>query len=884
MDRRIGLTGMAAGAALMAVAAKVEVGEMTLPTYPFSDPDPVPNPSADCYPYFRYDGYAAKSSPKTWQTVTLENDRIRVVVTPEVGGKVWGAVDLATGVDFVYFNHVAKFRDVSMRGPWSAGGIEFNFGKMGHEPYTSAPVDWCVRTNTDGSVSCFVGGTEWLCRTFWQVEIRLREGERAFETRSTWFNASGLTQTYYQWMNAAFHGGDGTRYHFPGRNWIGHAGEAHPWPQEDGHDLADYSGNDVPGYAEDHRAMHVLNGDARHFGVWWPHLNAGAAHFSATGEKYGRKIWMWGLSRQGAIWERLLTDADGPYVELQSGRAFQQPQGTCWKTPFKHPSFAPGTTDTFAERWAFVADRAELAYMEAGEQPEPRPVKMPDDFDWDSAYGLYLRGTQTLRQGRDPDPVEAERLLVASRAKDRCFVPTLNALAGLYVSQGRGREAKECVRTALAVDAYDGEANYLDGLLLATAGETASALDRLGLAAYDPRVRSAAAALAARLNLGCGDWTEAERLAAKALDANRLNLDARAVQVIAARKRGATDAARRLACAAQNEVPLHHLFRVELERLGVGRAADAVRNEFPEKTWTELGSWYETCGLLDEALDLYARAKGSILASVRAAHVAQRQGDAAGAAVRLQAAATLSLGFDFPFRAESFAALGWAAAQGVSWKFRYLHALLLAHKARFAEAADELRACGPAMDDVSALLYRAQRLGGDAARADLAQAARLGDSWRVGLGRYAEAAKEGRWDEARHVLEGYVRRYPGQLGLELNYARALIKTGAQAEAVAFLETLDTLPSELGEKPIALYQEALGALADAALSRGDEAAASAYIRKALSTPETLGAGRQFRDDRVIDSWPARVRAFARRSAARHTAPYDIMWPNDNQREK
>ena len=111
-----------------------------------------------------------------------------------------------------------------------------------------------------------------------------------------------------------------------------------------------------------------------------------------------------------------------------------------------------------------------------------------------------------------------------------------------------------------------------------------------------------------------------------------------------------------------------------------------------------------------------------------------------------------------------------------------------------------------------------------------------------------------------------MRRYPGRLGREINYARALVRTGACAEAVAFLETLDTLPSELGEKPIAIYQEALGALADEALARGDEAAA-AHIRKALSTPETLGAGRQFRDDRVLDAWPARVRDFWRRASRR-----------------
>ena len=185
-------------------AATVEIGGMTLPTYMFHDPDPVPKTRSDHYPYYRFDGYEAKSSLRRWKTVTLESDRLKVTVTPEVGGKVWGAVDKRSGVDFIYFNNVAKFRDISMRGPWSSGGIEFNFGKMGHEPYTSAPVDWCVRTNADRSVSCFVGGTEWLCRTFWQVEIRLKDGNDGFETRAVWFNASNLPQTYYQWMNGRF--------------------------------------------------------------------------------------------------------------------------------------------------------------------------------------------------------------------------------------------------------------------------------------------------------------------------------------------------------------------------------------------------------------------------------------------------------------------------------------------------------------------------------------------------------------------------------------------------------------------------------------------------------------------------------------------------------
>ena len=137
------------------LAATITVGDTAMPTYMYADPDPVPPVSAHFYPYYRFDESSAEKKPKTWQTVVLDNGVVRVTAFPGVGGKIWGAKDLATGVDYVYHNHVAKFRDISMCGPWTSGGIEFNFGVMGHAPYVSQEVDWCVRTNADRSVSYF---------------------------------------------------------------------------------------------------------------------------------------------------------------------------------------------------------------------------------------------------------------------------------------------------------------------------------------------------------------------------------------------------------------------------------------------------------------------------------------------------------------------------------------------------------------------------------------------------------------------------------------------------------------------------------------------------------------------------------------------------------
>ena len=83
----------------------------------------------------------------------MENKHIEVYVLPQAGGKVWGAIDKSNGEEFIYRNEVMKFRNISLRGPWTSGGIEFNFGVIGHTPSTATPVDYITRRNSDGSVT-----------------------------------------------------------------------------------------------------------------------------------------------------------------------------------------------------------------------------------------------------------------------------------------------------------------------------------------------------------------------------------------------------------------------------------------------------------------------------------------------------------------------------------------------------------------------------------------------------------------------------------------------------------------------------------------------------------------------------------------------------------
>src|SRR5210317_813905 len=127
--------------------ASVSEKKQNLKTYPFSDPNPIPNPDNSYYPYFRFDGFAQDGVDQEWKVVELENDFIKVSIFPEIGGKIWGAVEKSTGHEFIYYNSVVKYRDIAMRGAWTSGGIELNFGIIGHAPTSATPVDYAINEN-----------------------------------------------------------------------------------------------------------------------------------------------------------------------------------------------------------------------------------------------------------------------------------------------------------------------------------------------------------------------------------------------------------------------------------------------------------------------------------------------------------------------------------------------------------------------------------------------------------------------------------------------------------------------------------------------------------------------------------------------------------------
>jgi thioredoxin-like negative regulator of GroEL len=334
---------------LTSAQASINVEQKILETYGFEKPDPVPiiaeNPKIS--PYFKFYDYQTKSEPKSWKVVTLENEYIQVMVLPEIGGKVWGAIEKSTGNEFLYKNEVIKFRNIAMRGPWTSGGIEFNFGIIGHHPSTATSVNYSTRSNPDGSVSCIVGNDDLPSNTHWEVEIRLAPNTAYFETHTSWYNAAPLAQSYYNWMTGAAPATYDLEFFIPGNAYVEHNGNAHSWPiDEKGRDLSHYKNNTFG----PSKSYHIVGEYNNFFGGYYHDRQVGFGHWGLYEEIPGQKLWLWDLSRAGGIWEDLLTDTDGQYIEFQAGRMFDQyfPGAV---NPISQYGFAPHLMDTWTEYW-----------------------------------------------------------------------------------------------------------------------------------------------------------------------------------------------------------------------------------------------------------------------------------------------------------------------------------------------------------------------------------------------------------------------------------------------------------------------------------------------------------------------------------------------------
>lgn len=896
-------------------------------TYPFSDPNPIPA-FTNIYPYFRYDGFTDKPVQKEWKIVELENAYIRLTILPQIGGKIWSAIEKSTGKPIVYENHVVKFRDIAMRGPWTSGGIEPNYGIIGHTPNSVTPVDYLTRTNADGSVSCVISVLDLLTNTTWTMEVNLPADKAYFITKSFWHNSTPLEQPYYHWMNTGIKTGGKLEYIFPGTKYLGHQGEYSDWPinKQSGRDLSYYDNNNFGGY----KSYHVFGKYTDFFGAYWHSDDFGMARYGGHEDKAGKKIWIWGLSDQGMIWEKLLTDNDGQYSEIQSGRLFNQTAVKSTFTPFKHKGFAPGSSDTWTEYWypvlktkGFVEannygalnvkvegnwlklyfnpvqkivdtlkvtknDRviyskkitleplqlfADSIKASAGDvlvtlggnklsynsKPDAdnisRPLDLPKDFDWNSAYGLYTQGKEFMDEKMYP---EAEEKLQAALKKDPYFLPALVQSAALTYRNMRHAEALSFAKIALSINTNDGAANYYYGVINAQLGNVIDAKDGFDIAGLSVEYRNAAYSALSSLYLKEKNYTKALEFASKALDFNRFDVSSLQVQAVAYRHLNDRKNADQVLDTILVYEPLNHFVRFEQylwQPSGTTKSAftSMIRNEQPIESYLDLADLYYHNGCIEETEKVLQLSPANALVYYKLAFLQNKQAKPFNEF--LNKASTATAAFVFPFRNSDEEVLQWAIKQSNNWKPKYFLALLYKDRNRLIESEKLFAECGNQPDFASFYAARAALETGDSVLADLNAAVKLDKGWRYNklLGEHYVNNKQ--YAKALTTVQPFYKSHRDNYIIGMLYAKTLLLNKRYSECGKLLSHINILPFEGATVGRELYRETELMQAVQKLDAKNYNAALSYIAEAKKWPANLGVGKPYAEniDERLEDW-------------------------------
>ena len=340
------------------VSGKVDlrIERVNIPTYNFLQPEQMPmfaetanhqGTTGNPYPVRPTSGVdVVNKSDKPWTLITLENEFIRVGILPELGGRVCEAYDKTTGYDFLYRQHVIKPAMIGVYGPWTSGGLEFNW-PFHHRPSTLMPLDYSIEECSDGSVIAWLSEHSPSDRTKGMVGIVLRPDSSYFETRAVVTNRTENKHGFLWWENAAVAVHEDYRLVFPPDvTWVHHHNDAShtTFPIAQGQYGADdiTEPKDISWHKNSELATSYFAGPSKYdfFGGYDYRRECGILHVADHHTAPGKKMFTWGYGANADTWEKKLTDTDGAYAELMAGSYTDDQPDFTWLAPYETKCFS----------------------------------------------------------------------------------------------------------------------------------------------------------------------------------------------------------------------------------------------------------------------------------------------------------------------------------------------------------------------------------------------------------------------------------------------------------------------------------------------------------------------------------------------------------------
>ncbi len=335
-----------------------------LPTYPVLAPEKAPmfftngnyqGASQFIYPLAKNDVISATKADKAWKALILENEYIKLAITPEIGGKLYYATDKTTNYNFIYKNNEVKPGNLGMTGAWVSGGIEWCVLHH-HRASTMLPVDYSLKENENGSKTIIVGETEPRHRMRWTIGITMTPGKSYFEAEVKVANPTQYTHTFLYWANVATHTNQDYQVFFPPSVQFAtfHSKTSFTrWPFSTEiynvtHDFT--KGVDISWWKNVENSSSFFSWDLKEdfMGGYDHGKNTGTVHIADHNIVKGAKLWEWGSGKRGQATEGKLTETSGPYVEIMVGAYSDNQPDYSW--------IRPGEVKTWKQYWYPIKD------------------------------------------------------------------------------------------------------------------------------------------------------------------------------------------------------------------------------------------------------------------------------------------------------------------------------------------------------------------------------------------------------------------------------------------------------------------------------------------------------------------------------------------------
>lgn len=315
------------------------------------------------YPYPMQDVLHDEKADETYKYLVLENEWLQMGLLPEHGGHMLNFTDRKSGFEIFYRQHVVKPALIGMLGAWISGGVEWNFPHH-HRATTAMPIDWRM-TERDpaepsdfacaaGTKTVWIGETELRRRLKWTIGLSMMPDRAVLMAENIFMNRGPFIESMIYWANVSVHCGDDYQILFPPSCHLGFDHHKNYWtsfpigPRKEEVELlpsqrSKYA-NDISGtmdlswwknFTIESRSIFAMDPDNAWLAGYDHKRECGTAHVSNRHITVGKKFFLWGNFPEAHVWDTVLTDHDGPYLELMVGCWSDNQPDYSWIAPYE---------------------------------------------------------------------------------------------------------------------------------------------------------------------------------------------------------------------------------------------------------------------------------------------------------------------------------------------------------------------------------------------------------------------------------------------------------------------------------------------------------------------------------------------------------------------